>query len=46
MQDVAANVPDLEGKALLRFENGLARLKPPVSYDLEQAQALLARLQG
>lgn len=46
MQDVAANVPDLEGKALLRFENGLARLKPPVPYDLEQAQALLARLQG
>lgn len=46
MVDVAACVPDLEGKARERFDTAFALIKPPKPYDREQALALLSKLQN
>ena len=45
MLDVAASVPDLEGKALQRFDLAYEQIKPPAPYDKELALDLLSRLQ-
>ena len=46
MVDVAACVPDLDGRAKQRFDAAFAQIKIPQPYDTEQAQALLAQLQN
>jgi beta-N-acetylhexosaminidase len=46
MVDVAASVPDLEGKARQRFDDAISRIKEPQPYDLQQARALLSQLQS
>ena len=45
MVDVAACVPNLEGKARERFDTAFAQIKAPQTYDREQALALLSKLQ-
>ncbi len=46
MLDVAASVPELEGKALRRFTMAHEEIKAPTPYDKELALALLSRLQA
>ena len=46
MVDVAACVPDLEGRANERFDAALAQINAPQPYDREQALDLLSRLQA
>ncbi len=46
MLDVAASVPELEGKALQRFTMAHEQIKSPAPYDKELALALLSRLQA
>ncbi len=45
IEDVAASVPALEGKALARFERALSQIHPARPFDREEAVSLLARLQ-
>jgi beta-N-acetylhexosaminidase len=44
MQATAANVPDLAGKALARFDAAMAELKPARDFDRAHAEAAVARL--
>lgn len=45
MREISAAVPDLQGKALARFETALARTEtPPLPYDAEAARQTLDRL--
>ncbi|MCP4936597.1 MAG: glycoside hydrolase family 3 protein [bacterium] len=46
MVDVAASVPDLDGKARHRFDMAHDQIKPAVTYDIELAHDLLSRLQA
>ena len=46
MVDVAASVPDLEGKALQRFDMAHGQIKSPAPYDKELALELLSKLQA
>ncbi len=46
MLDVAASVPDLEGKAAQRFALAHEQIKTPAPYDRELALHLLSRLQA
>jgi len=46
MEQVAGQIPMLSGKALLRSQMALDRLKPPVSFDVEDGLARFRELLG